>query len=221
MAEKKSKDPWHKSNIDKTLDKRKNDQRNLLNVVHAMDSQLVYEVTKILKDHSGKDIANWSLLDSEHKDYNKDVAEKVRKKIDEVYSLDSKLHPLKDVINKANLEKNYFNEQLIKGLYFKHTEEMKKGIGSKDYMRTMQAHHKKNLERVTEDSAEYMLSDVDMEKHADHVVDYVQDKYKFDKKKVNIDLMKKNIHNLLAHEVNKSLDKETIHRQYKSHKKAA
>ena len=49
MTEKKSKDPWHKENIDKTIKKREEDRRNLLNVIQAMDSQLVYEVTTILK----------------------------------------------------------------------------------------------------------------------------------------------------------------------------
>ena len=32
-----NKDPWHKDNIEDTLNSRKSDRRNLLNVVQAMD----------------------------------------------------------------------------------------------------------------------------------------------------------------------------------------
>ncbi|MBW2963798.1 hypothetical protein KY306_03435, partial [Candidatus Woesearchaeota archaeon] len=209
---KNNKDPWHKNNIDDTLKKRKNDQRNLLNVVQAMDSQLIYEVTKILKDHSGKDIPDWSLLDSEHKSYNKEVADKVRAKIDEVYSLDSKLHPLKDVIKKANLERNYFNEQLVKGIYFKHTHQLKRGIGSENYMATMQERHKDNLDEVVKATSEHLLSDLDPDKHADYVLDFLKDKYKFDKEKVSTDSMKNKVHELMVRHVAQRLSKDYIHR---------
>ena len=218
---KNNKDPWHKGNIEKTLEKRKGDRRNLLNVIQAMDSQLIHEVTEILQKHTPQGPADWSLIDSQHKNYNKDVADLVRKKIDEVYSLDSKLHPLKDVIKKANLEKNYFNEQLVKGLYFRHTHELKKGIGEKDYMQVMKHLHKGNLDRIVKESGEYMLSDVEPDVHGEHVIDYLHDKYKFDKEKVSKDLMKTKVHELLAGHLDKTLSKDYLHRHYKKHKKAA
>ncbi|MBT4935617.1 hypothetical protein HOL21_02535 [Candidatus Woesearchaeota archaeon] len=217
--DKKKKDPWHKDNIDKTIKSRQNDQRNLLNVIQAMDSQLQHEVTNILKAKAGEGIPDWSLLDRESSKYDKKVADSVRAKIDEVYSIDSKLHPLAGVIKKAGLDNNYFNKKLIEGIYFKHTDALKKNVGAKDYMAVMKSVHKNNLDKVEEQSLEHLLSDVDSEKHGDGVVDYIHGKHKFDKSKVNSDLMKYNPQGLLRSHMGGDLNKDTIHRQYRAGKK--
>lgn len=217
--DKKSKDSWHRDNIESTLETRHEHHRNLLNIIQAMDSQLIYEVTKILKEHSGEDIADWSLLDSESKKYNQEVADKVMKKIDDVYSLDSQLHPLAGIIKKANLEKNYFNDRLVKGLYFGHVEQLKRSIGSKNYLAHMQAHHKKNLETVTQSSMEHFVSDVNHKKHGAGVVDYLQSEYQFDISKINTDLMQHDAQNLMMSHITGKLDKDVIHRSYKAPKK--
>ncbi|MCK4589048.1 MAG: hypothetical protein KAT77_01280 [Nanoarchaeota archaeon] len=222
MAEEEDKkNPWYQSNIKKTLKKRNSDQRNLINVIQAMDSQLIKEVTEILQEHTeGKGIADWSLLDEESPTYNKKVADLVVKKIDEVYSLDSKLHPLKDVIKKANLERNYFNEQLVKGLYFQHTEDLKRAIGSENFMEDMKGHQKKNLDRVIEDSAKHLTSDINPDEHADYILDFLYDEYKFDKDAVSEDKMRLSVSSLIStHNVGK-LDKDLIHRQFKKYAKS-
>ncbi|PIN76594.1 hypothetical protein COV17_01855 [Candidatus Woesearchaeota archaeon CG10_big_fil_rev_8_21_14_0_10_36_11] len=220
MAEKKKKkDPWHKDSIEDTIESRKNDQRNLLNVIQAMDSQLQFEVTNILKTHSGEGIADWSLIDRESKKYNQKIADLVRDKIDDVYSIDSQLHPLAGVIKRAGLEKNYFNERLVNGLYFKHVDALKRNIGAKDYMGAMKSLHKDNLEKVAKQTIEHLVADVDPETHGEGVIDYIHGKLKFDKARVNPDLMRYNAQDLLRSHIAGDLTKDVIHRQYKANKK--
>lgn len=217
--EKKSKDPWHRENIEATLETRGEHHRNLLNVVQAMDSQLIFEVTKVLKEHSGAGIADWSLLDSESKKYNKDVADKVSKKIDEVYSLDSKLHPLAGIIKRADLENNYFNNRLVQGLYFGHVDKLKREIGSKDYLASMKHHHKENLEKVTESSMEHFFADVDYKKHGEGVVDFLSDRYNLDKKRIHTERMERDAPGLLQAHLANHINPEGIYRSYKPPKK--
>jgi hypothetical protein len=66
-----------------------------------------------------------------------------------------------------------------------------------------------------------MFSDLDQKKHGDYIVEFLHDKYKFDKKKVNTDFMKSEAHELLVGHFNKALSKDSLHRKYKAHKKAA
>lgn len=216
--EKKSKDPWHKGNIDDTLKHRQNHKRDLVNVIKAMDSQFKTEVTEVLKKHTKSGLPNWSLIDSEHKDYNQKVADEVKAKIDAVYSLDSKLHPLAGVIKKADLEKNYFNNQLIQGLYFKHSDTLKRTIGQKDYMSVMENLHNDNLKHVNKAVDDQILGGLDPDKHGKGVVEYIGDKYKFDKDKVSAERMENDAGDLLANHINKQLSKDSIHRTYKAHK---
>ena len=148
-----------------------------------------------------------------------DAIEEIKKKIDAVYSLDSELHPLKEVINKAGLENNYFNNEMVKGLYFRHSETLKQAIGEKDYMAVMENVHQANLKEVRKDLSKKLFNGLDVDQHGKGIVDYIQDKYKFDEKKVSRDRLEAEAGDLLINHLNKELSKDKIHRQYKSHKK--
>ena len=209
-------DPWHQDNIDKTVKHRRAHQRDLVGVIKAMDSQLRVEVTEILKKHTKKKgPANWSLLDEEHDDYNPKVVEEVKAKIDEVYSLDSKLHPLKDVIKKANLGGNYFNQQMVDGIYFGHKDKLKRGIGSKDYMGEMEREQEDNLKEILQKTSEQIFSGIDPEKHGAGAVEYLHGKYKFDKKKVRVDRIEDNCKEMIKAHFGRQLSKDVLHRTYK------
>ena len=97
-----------------------------------MDSQLDYEIAKILKK-KGDAIPNYDYINEDSKVYDAELAKKVLDKIDEVYGLESELHPLKGVIDKAKIDKNYFNKRLVEGLYFKHKDTIKKMVGKKGF----------------------------------------------------------------------------------------
>ena len=221
MSDDKPKDPWHKSNLEDTVKARNRDQTNLLNVIGAMDSQLVHEVTKLLKEKSGEGIPDWSLIDSTpgNNKYDEKLAAKVRSKIDEVYSLDSKLHPLAGVIKKAGLERNYFNNRMVQGLYFAHMDKLKKEVGSPNYMATMKNIHSENMKAVTEQTNEHTFSDMDPKKHGKGIVDYLKDIYKFDEGIVNRERMERESVGLYQAHLSGNLDKDAIHRTFKAAKK--
>lgn len=214
----KPKDPWHKKNITDTIKKRKAHRRDLLNVISAMDSQLEYEIARLLKK-KGDTVPNYDYINEESDVYDKDLAKKVLEKIEEVYDIDSELHPLKGVIDKANLDKNHYNKRLVEGVYFKHKHELKKHIGKKNFVEIMKEMQGKNRERIGEETQAHAVSDVDSEKHGSDLYGFLKDEYQFDPKKVDEGMLKRDIHEAIAHHMFGNVKKDYFHSKYKKYKK--
>ena len=86
-------------------------------------------------------------------------------------------------------------------------------------MQNLEGIQEKNLENVAKATSQHMLAGLDNEKHGKGVVEYIQDKYKFDKDKVSSDRMENDAADLLINHINKRLSKDSIHREYKTHPK--
>lgn len=218
MADEK-KDPWEKSTISKTIKTRKAHRRDLLHVINAMDSQLEYELAKMLKK-KGDVVPNYDYIIEGSDVYDKDLAKKVVNLIDKVYDVDSDLHPLKSVIDKANLDKNYFNKQLIDGLYFSHKEGIKQAVGKRHFVEIMKKTQGANVEKIGQETQKHAVGDIDPDKHGDSIYDFIKDEYKIDESKVDKDRLKHDATTIMYNHIFGQLGKDDLHEMYRK-KKAA
>ena len=88
-------------------------------------------------------------------------------------------------------------------------------MGSRNYQQAMKQIFASNIEEVNKRSLDSMFSDIDVKKHGDYVVDFLQDEHKFDKDYVSTELLKTSAHQLMRMHYTKNLDKDFIHHTYK------
>ncbi|MFH1770793.1 MAG: hypothetical protein ABH828_04515 [archaeon] len=186
----KPKDPFHKDNIDSTIKNRKIDLDNTVEYINAMDNHAHYQTVSILKKHAKKNKVGelYTLLDKTHKNFSKEAEKEVTEAINKSYDTSDEIHPLNG-LHEALSKENFYNAELIKGIYTGHKDDILKNMGKKNFLKTMKQHQKENLEKVTMKLHQKTPNGITTDEHRKNVVDYFMDKFKADKKKVSMDYL--------------------------------
>ncbi len=210
MADKKKpKDPWLEP--DKTVDSRREDANKIIAAARHYDYELLAKVGKALADDEGR--PDYTLIDRTHKNYSRKKEDEVRKIINEHYVLkDKKIHPsgLSDAVKKE-ISNNYFTNQFFEHLYFPHKQQLLEQLGSSDFDKIIERASQSNANRLMRELQESAVADIDPEKHG-HLVDYILKKAKADKKKLDVNQLRRNIKNpILSYMFNKEIHAEDLY----------
>ena len=219
MAE-KSKDPFHKDNVETTIKKRKIDLNNTVEYIDAMDSHAHYQTVSILKKHAKANKVDelYTLLDKTHKNFSKEAEKEVTEAIDKSYDTSDEIHPLNG-LHEALSKENFYNAELIKGIYTGHVDTIKKGMGKKNFLKAMKQHQEKNLEKVTMELHQKAGNGITTDEHKKNVADYFMDKFKADKKKVSMDYLTHHANDLVVnHSAGFLKDADGLHEMGKEYR---
>jgi hypothetical protein len=214
---KKKEDLGAWENPHETLEKRKTDRDNLLNVLDAIDSQYTVEVANILKERGkkdGKKTVDYTYIHEGHENYDKDTAQKVREAVDNNYNVKNDLHPLKEVFMKELGKDNHYLDEFLNDVFFRHKEQMRKAVGQSDFMEVVQNAQFQNKRQNMAETLDKALNGLDTDAQKDKVLGYFIDHYNVDEKRIQSkDLLKRNIKTIAQGHISRDLKTESIYDQ--------
>ena len=218
----KKEDPFVKGNLKKTLDTRKNQHQSIVNVVDAIDGEFKARVAEVLMEGTDDTTPNYDLINRTSDLYDEKKAQAIIDLVDSHYDVKNRIHPLRKALTDAKVDKT--TRTLIENLYSGHKDDLKKAVGSTNYIAAIEQHMDENLKQVRGKILSAARSGYNMFKHGDDLVEHLKDTYRLDMDKVDVNAMKNMGGELIQMHVSGQLNDKVIYNsapKYKGKKKEA
>jgi len=178
-------DPFaDKTQLEKILDERAKQFRNVSHVVEDIDNSLKYKIAQAVQKKTGKNVPDYDLIEDDT-----ELQREIKSIIEDVYSLDYELSPLKDAVDKGKIDEPSL--KLIRNIYAGHKNDVLRAVGTPRFRTKLNSIHNTNLEEVQKKLITVASDGYSPSLHGDIAYEFFKDKYKFKEEKVDKDLLKR------------------------------
>lgn len=115
--------------VQESMENKKLELTNYVNNVKAVEAGLRYDIHCAFRGVPAGEVPDYSTIPGNHA-----LQERIQEAIEANYSLDNDIHPLHGTVNTERLERNFFNNALVRGLLFPHENMVKAAVAGPDFM---------------------------------------------------------------------------------------
>jgi hypothetical protein len=158
--------------VQESMEDKKKGLKSYMYQVEAVEAGLRYDIACAFTGVRHGEVPDYSRIPEDRA-----LQERIKEAIDANYSFDNEIHPLHGVVDTDRLDRNFFNDALMRGLLFPHQPMVRAAVSEEDFMDQYGAMEKQSQQQLQSRLMGSAAADVVEQSALPDLKQYLKDSY--------------------------------------------